>query len=91
MGIKTPKLYLLLVCTAIHVCKQMGLDVSYIYAKKAVGATIFDVDIAKGECMHVHNSEKKDGWQGGGHGYQTGHWSITPICCQGKSQKHNKA
>jgi hypothetical protein len=54
----TPKQFLLHVHTAIHVCKQMGLDTNFADAKKAVMTAKLDAEIAKMECVQVHNSEQ---------------------------------
>jgi hypothetical protein len=55
----TPEQFLLHVHTAIHVCKQMGLDTNFADAKKAVMTAKLDAEIAKMECVQVHNSEQR--------------------------------
>jgi hypothetical protein len=55
----TPEQFLLHVHTAIHVCKQLGLDANFANAEKAVTNAKLDADLAKTEYAQVHSSEKK--------------------------------
>eukprot|EP00804_Cyclotella_cryptica_P017469 CCRYP_017392-RA/>CCRYP_017392-RA protein AED:0.39 eAED:0.38 QI:0/0/0/1/1/1/2/0/220 len=55
----TPEQLLLHVRSAIHACKQMGLDTSFAEAERAVETAKLDAEIAKGEYAQLHNSKKK--------------------------------
>ena len=52
---RTPKQYLLNACTAIHTCKQMGLDANFAKAKVALKSANLDLNIEKTE----YSSKKK--------------------------------
>eukprot|EP00804_Cyclotella_cryptica_P007310 CCRYP_002540-RA/>CCRYP_002540-RA protein AED:0.40 eAED:0.74 QI:0/0/0/1/1/1/3/0/281 len=55
----TPKQFLLHVHSAIHACKQMGLDTDFAAAEKAVETTKIEAELAKQEYVTVRNAEKK--------------------------------
>jgi hypothetical protein len=55
----TPEQFLLHVRTAIHVCKQLGLDANFADTEKAVTTVELDAKLAKTECAQVRSSEKK--------------------------------
>ena len=55
----TPEQFLLHVHTAIHVCKQMGLDINFANAEKAVTAAKLDAHLSKTEYAQVHSSQKR--------------------------------
>ena len=55
----TPEQFLLHVCTAIHVCKQLGLDTNFDDAEKAVITVELEAKLAKTEYAQVRSSEKK--------------------------------
>jgi hypothetical protein len=55
----TPEQFLLHVQAAIHVCKQMKLDVNLSKAQEAVTNTECDLEIAKETYAQVHSSVKK--------------------------------
>eukprot|EP00804_Cyclotella_cryptica_P003935 CCRYP_016107-RA/>CCRYP_016107-RA protein AED:0.23 eAED:0.69 QI:0/0/0/0.66/1/1/3/0/407 len=55
----TPKQFLLHVRSAIHACKQMGLDTRLADAERAVETAKLNAEIAKREYTQLHNSEKK--------------------------------
>eukprot|EP00804_Cyclotella_cryptica_P011134 CCRYP_019068-RA/>CCRYP_019068-RA protein AED:0.16 eAED:0.56 QI:0/0/0/1/1/1/2/0/232 len=55
----TPEQFLLHVRSAIHACKQMGLDTSFPDAEKAVKTAKLDAEIAKDEYMQLRSSKKK--------------------------------
>eukprot|EP00804_Cyclotella_cryptica_P004891 CCRYP_004940-RA/>CCRYP_004940-RA protein AED:0.36 eAED:0.84 QI:0/0/0/1/1/1/2/0/428 len=55
----TPEQFLLHVRSAIHVCKQMGLDTDFAAAEKAVETAKIEAELAKQEYLTVHNAEKK--------------------------------
>ena len=56
---ETPKQFLLHVCSVIHVCKQVGLDTSFVEAERAVETAKLDAEIVKVEYVQLHNSKKK--------------------------------
>ena len=56
---RTPKQFLLHVRTTIHMCKQMGLDMNFAHAEKAVTTAELDVELAKTEYAQICSSEKK--------------------------------
>jgi hypothetical protein len=58
-GTGTPGQFLLHVHTIIHACKQMGLDVNFADAEKAVTTAELDTELAKIEYAHVRSSKKK--------------------------------
>lgn len=51
--------FLLHVCTVIHACKQMGLDVNFADAKKAFKTKNLDMDFAKMEYTQLCCPKKK--------------------------------
>lgn len=55
----TPTQFLLHDCTAIDVCKQMGIYADFAKSKKAVEAVKLDDEIAKMEYVQLCNSIKK--------------------------------
>eukprot|EP00804_Cyclotella_cryptica_P025660 CCRYP_002870-RA/>CCRYP_002870-RA protein AED:0.36 eAED:0.36 QI:0/-1/0/1/-1/1/1/0/123 len=55
----TPKQFLLHVRSAIHACMQMGLDMSFADAEKAVKTAKLNAEIAKEEYTQLRNSKKK--------------------------------
>eukprot|EP00804_Cyclotella_cryptica_P031002 CCRYP_013583-RA/>CCRYP_013583-RA protein AED:0.44 eAED:1.00 QI:0/0/0/1/1/1/2/0/395 len=55
----TPEQFLLHVRSAIHVCKQIGLDMSFADAEKAVKTAKLNAEIAKEEYTQLRHSEKK--------------------------------
>jgi hypothetical protein len=55
----TPEQFVLHVRFAIHAIMQMGLDMDYAEAERAVEAAKLDAEIAKTEYATVRNSEKK--------------------------------
>eukprot|EP00804_Cyclotella_cryptica_P014294 CCRYP_020763-RA/>CCRYP_020763-RA protein AED:0.44 eAED:0.44 QI:0/-1/0/1/-1/1/1/0/126 len=57
----TPEQFLLHVCSAIHVCKQMGLDTDFAEAKKAVETSKIKAELAKEEYVKVRNAKKEEG------------------------------
>jgi hypothetical protein len=57
----TPEQFLLHVHTAIHMCKQLGLDTNFDNAEKAVITVELEAELAKMEYAQVHSSEKKKG------------------------------
>ena len=59
----TPKQFLLLVCSAIHACKQMGLDTSFAKATALESATL-DVELMKGEYVQQLCNSKKNKCKG---------------------------
>ena len=56
---RTPEQFLLHIRSAIHVCKQMGLDTNFANAEKAKINAELDANLAKTEYVQVHSSEKK--------------------------------
>eukprot|EP00804_Cyclotella_cryptica_P018781 CCRYP_007255-RA/>CCRYP_007255-RA protein AED:0.48 eAED:1.00 QI:0/0/0/1/1/1/2/0/170 len=57
----TPARFLLHVRSAIHACKQMGLDMSFPDAEKAVKTAKLDAETAKEEYTQLRNYEKRRG------------------------------
>ena len=55
----TPEQFLLHVRSAIHACKQMGLDTDFAAAKRAVDTAKIEAELAKQEYVTVRNAEKK--------------------------------
>eukprot|EP00804_Cyclotella_cryptica_P017627 CCRYP_006777-RA/>CCRYP_006777-RA protein AED:0.40 eAED:0.74 QI:0/0/0/1/1/1/3/0/210 len=55
----TPEQFLLHVRSAIHACKQMGLDTDFAAAEKAVETAKIEAELAKQEYVTVQNAEKK--------------------------------
>jgi hypothetical protein len=55
----TPEQFVLHVRSAIHACKQMGLDASFAEAEQTVINTELEAELAKTEYVKVRNSEKK--------------------------------
>eukprot|EP00804_Cyclotella_cryptica_P012800 CCRYP_010557-RA/>CCRYP_010557-RA protein AED:0.43 eAED:1.00 QI:0/0/0/1/1/1/2/0/342 len=55
----TPEQFLLHVRSAIHACKQMGLDTDFAAAEKAVVTAKIEAELAKQEYVTVRNAEKK--------------------------------
>ncbi len=55
----TPEQFVLHVRSAIHACKQMGLDVCFAEAEQTVINTELEAELAKTEYVKVRNSEKK--------------------------------
>eukprot|EP00804_Cyclotella_cryptica_P023910 CCRYP_010028-RA/>CCRYP_010028-RA protein AED:0.35 eAED:0.68 QI:0/0/0/1/0/0/6/0/715 len=55
----TPEQFLLHVRSAIHACKQMGLDTSFDDAEKAVKTAKLDSEITKEEYTQLRNTKKK--------------------------------
>ena len=55
----TPEQFLLHVHTAIHLCKQLGLDANFANTKKAVTTAELEAYLAKTEYANVCNSKKK--------------------------------
>eukprot|EP00804_Cyclotella_cryptica_P022218 CCRYP_017950-RA/>CCRYP_017950-RA protein AED:0.35 eAED:0.85 QI:0/0/0/1/0/0.5/2/139/459 len=55
----TPEQFLLHVRSAIHACKQMGLDTDFAAAERAVETATFEAEVAKQEYVMVRNAEKK--------------------------------
>eukprot|EP00804_Cyclotella_cryptica_P020405 CCRYP_012622-RA/>CCRYP_012622-RA protein AED:0.45 eAED:1.00 QI:0/0/0/1/1/1/2/0/438 len=55
----TPEQFLLHVRSAIHACKQMGLDTDFAAAEKAVETAKIEAELAKQEYVTVRNAEKK--------------------------------
>eukprot|EP00804_Cyclotella_cryptica_P008270 CCRYP_020402-RA/>CCRYP_020402-RA protein AED:0.46 eAED:0.51 QI:0/-1/0/1/-1/1/1/0/141 len=55
----TPEQFLLHVRSAIHTCKQMGLDTDFAAAKKAVETAKIEAELAKQEYVTVRNAEKR--------------------------------
>ena len=55
----TPEQFLLHVHTAIHMCKQMGLDANFSNTENAVMTAKLDAKLVKMEYAHVCSSEKK--------------------------------
>ena len=56
---RTPEQFLLHVYTAIHMCKQMGLDANFSNTENAVMTAKLDAKLVKMEYAHVCSSEKK--------------------------------
>ena len=54
----TPEQFLLHVHTAIHVCKQLGLDANFANTEKADTTVKLDAKLVKTEYVQVHSSEK---------------------------------
>ena len=54
---RTPKQFLVHVCSAIHVCKQMGLDSNFAKLEKAVKTVVPDTELTKRKLVQAHNSE----------------------------------
>ncbi len=67
----TPKHFLLHVCTAEHVCKQIGLDTNYANAMMAPEAVYFKLDAAKTEYAQLAKATKKKA-RTEGEGYKSG-------------------
>eukprot|EP00804_Cyclotella_cryptica_P022859 CCRYP_005058-RA/>CCRYP_005058-RA protein AED:0.39 eAED:0.90 QI:0/0/0/1/0/0/2/0/459 len=55
----TPEQFLLHVRSAIHACKQLGLDTDFAAAEKAVETAKIEAELAKQEYVTVRNAEKK--------------------------------
>eukprot|EP00804_Cyclotella_cryptica_P028114 CCRYP_010986-RA/>CCRYP_010986-RA protein AED:0.46 eAED:0.47 QI:0/0/0/1/0/0/3/0/219 len=55
----TPEQFLLHVRSAIHACKQMGLDTDFAAAEKDVETAKIEAELAKHEYVTVRNAEKK--------------------------------
>eukprot|EP00804_Cyclotella_cryptica_P020538 CCRYP_003393-RA/>CCRYP_003393-RA protein AED:0.40 eAED:0.79 QI:0/0/0/1/1/1/2/0/347 len=55
----TPEQFLLHVRSAIHACKQMGLDTDFAAAEKAVETAKIEAELAKQDYVTVRNAEKK--------------------------------
>eukprot|EP00804_Cyclotella_cryptica_P008289 CCRYP_016489-RA/>CCRYP_016489-RA protein AED:0.39 eAED:1.00 QI:0/0/0/1/1/1/2/0/392 len=55
----TPEQFLLHVRSAIHACKQMGLDTDFAAAEKAVETAKIEAELAKQEYVTVRNAERK--------------------------------
>eukprot|EP00804_Cyclotella_cryptica_P003036 CCRYP_006032-RA/>CCRYP_006032-RA protein AED:0.40 eAED:0.83 QI:0/0/0/1/1/1/3/0/432 len=55
----TPEQFLLHVRSAIHACKQMGLDADFAAAEKAVETAKIEAELAKQEYVTVRNAEKR--------------------------------
>ena len=55
----TPGQFLLHLHSAIHMYKQMGLDMSFAKAEMAVETAKLDAEITKGEYTQLRNIEKK--------------------------------
>ena len=55
----TPEQFILYVCSAIHTCKQMEHDVTFINAKEAVATAKLDLEIKQEEYVQVCNLERK--------------------------------
>eukprot|EP00804_Cyclotella_cryptica_P016266 CCRYP_005735-RA/>CCRYP_005735-RA protein AED:0.44 eAED:0.50 QI:0/-1/0/1/-1/1/1/0/142 len=55
----TPEQFLLHVRSAIHACKQMGLDTDFAAAEKAVETAKIKAELAKQEYVTVRNAEKR--------------------------------
>ena len=53
------KQFLLYVCSAIHACRQMGLDASFTNAAKTITTIELEAELVKSKYVHVCNSEKK--------------------------------
>jgi hypothetical protein len=56
----TPQQFLLHICSAIHVCKQMGLDTNFANGEKAAIYSKLHADLAKTEYVQVSSSKKKE-------------------------------
>jgi len=56
----TPEQFLLHIRSAIHTCKQMGLDTDFAEAEKAVINAELEAELAKIEYVQVRSSEKKE-------------------------------
>jgi hypothetical protein len=56
----TPEQFLLHIRSAIHTCKQMGLDTNFANAEKAVFNAELEAELAKTEYVQVHSSKKKN-------------------------------
>jgi hypothetical protein len=55
----TPEQFLLHIRSAMHVCKQMGLDTNFADAEKAVINAELEAKLAKTEYVQVRSFEKK--------------------------------
>eukprot|EP00804_Cyclotella_cryptica_P023073 CCRYP_000323-RA/>CCRYP_000323-RA protein AED:0.46 eAED:0.51 QI:0/-1/0/1/-1/1/1/0/141 len=55
----TPEQFLLHVRSAIHACKQMGLDTDFAAAEKAVETAKIEAELAKQDYATARNAEKK--------------------------------
>ena len=55
----TPEQFLLHIRSAIHACKQMGLDMNFAEAEKAVFNVKLEAELAKTEYVQVRSSKKK--------------------------------
>jgi hypothetical protein len=55
----TPEQFLLHVRSAIHACKQMGLDTDFAAAERAVESAKVEDELTKQEYVTVRNAEKK--------------------------------
>ena len=55
----TPEQFLLHVRSAIHACKQMGLDTDFAAAERAVDTAKIEAELAKQEYVTVRNAEKR--------------------------------
>ena len=56
---RTPKQFLLHGSTAVHVCKQNGLDTNYANTSMALEAAYCKLDAAKTEYAHLEKATKK--------------------------------
>ena len=57
---ETPEQFVLHVCSAIHTCKQMGLDSNFAEAEQIVINAELEAKLAKTECVKIHSSKKKN-------------------------------
>ena len=56
---RTFKQFLMHVCSAIHVCKQIRLETQFVKVEKNVETANLDIDIMKNEFVQAHNSKQK--------------------------------
>jgi len=56
----TPEQFVLHVRSAIHACKQMGLDANFAEAEQTVTHTELEAELAKTEYVKLRNSEKNE-------------------------------
>ena len=49
----------MIVCTAVHACKQMGLEANFKEAKQALDLRMLYADVARQAYAEEHNATKK--------------------------------
>ena len=55
----TPEQFLLHVCTAVHVCKQIGFDTKYADATMVIKAAYCELDVTKTEYAQLAKTTKR--------------------------------